>query len=218
MQLDVTDAQAIDAAVTRVIDTCNRIDVLVNNAGIAGLAALEEMPDAEIDRMMQVNFIAPVRLSRAVLPTMRAQGHGRIIMVSSLSALVGLPGETIYSASKAALEAMAEGLRYEVDRFNISVSVIEPGLFNTAMQDKTVMNAVCPPDSPYAPLLKHLQPGSGIQYRAGRRPVAGRRVAGTYCRRGKSCIPLSRGRAGRDGDGDHQRVLMQKRGNGSSAP
>ena len=207
VQLDVTDAQAIDAAVTRAIDTCNRIDVLVNNAGVAGLAALEEMPDAVIDRMMQVNFIAPVRLSRAVLPHMRAQGHGRIIMVSSLSALVGLPGEAIYSASKAALEAMAEGLRYEVDRFNISVSVIEPGLFNTALADKmagrdgvsacffgdgavaegefhecmnlaalwqlpvlfvcennqyamgTALGVVYPPDSPYAPLLQHLQQG-----------------------------------------------------------
>lgn len=159
VQLDVTDERAIHAAVARAIDVCGRVDVLVNNAGVAGLAALEEMPDAVIEHMMQVNFIAPVRLSRAVLPHMRAQRHGRIIMVSSLSALVGLPGEAIYSASKAALEAMAEGLRYEVDRFNISVSVIEPGLFNTAMQGKTVMSAVCPPDSPYAPLLQHLQQG-----------------------------------------------------------
>ena len=166
VQLDVTDARAIDAAVARAIDSCGRVDVLVNNAGVAGLAALEETPDAVIDDMMQVNFIAPVRLSRVVLPHMRAQGHGRIIMVSSLSALVGLPGEAIYSASKAALEAMAEGLRYEVDRFNISVSVIEPGLFNTALADKMALGAVCPPDSPYAPLLQHLQ--QGVASSAGR--------------------------------------------------
>ena len=160
VQLDVTDAQAIDTAVARAIDTCNSIDVLVNNAGVAGLAALEEMPDAVIDRMMQVNFIAPVRLSRAVLPHMRAQGHGRIIMVSSLSALVGLPGEAIYSASKAALEAMAEGLRHEVERFNIAVSVVEPGLFNTAMPGKIAQGAVCAPGSPYASLVKHLRQGA----------------------------------------------------------
>ena len=159
LQLDVTDVKAIDSSVAQVISGSGRIDILINNAGIARLAALEDLPDADIDYLMKVNFMAPVRLSKAVLPYMRAQNHGRIIMVSSLSALVGLPGEAIYSASKAALEAMAEGLRYEVDRFNISVSVIEPGLFNTAMPDKMVMNAACPPDSPYAPLLKHLQQG-----------------------------------------------------------
>ena len=159
LQLDVTDVKAIDSSVAQVISGSGRIDILINNAGIARLAALEDLPDADIDSLMKVNFMAPVRLSKAVLPYMRAQNHGRIIMVSSLSALVGLPGDAIYSASKAALEAMAEGLRYEVDRFNISVSVIEPGLFNTAMPDKMVMNTLCPPDSPYAPLLKHLQQG-----------------------------------------------------------
>ncbi len=157
VQLDVTDAQAVSDAVARAIDVSGRIDVLVNNAGIGRLAALEDMTDGDIDQVMQVNFIAPVRLSRAALPAMRAQGYGRIIMVSSLSALVGLPGETIYCASKAALEAMAEGLRHEVGCFNIAVSVVEPGSFNTAMPGKIAQGAVCPPDSPYAPLLQHLQ-------------------------------------------------------------
>ena len=159
LQLDVSDAKAIDTAITQVISGSGRIDVLINNAGVARLAALEDLPDADIDYVMKVNFIAPLGLSKAVLPYMRSQGSGNIIMVSSLSALVGLPGETVYSASKAALEAMAEGLRYEVDRFNISVSVIEPGLFNTAMADRTAEGAICPPGSPYAPLIEHLHEG-----------------------------------------------------------
>ncbi len=157
VQLDVTDPQAVSDAVARAIDVSGRIDVLVNNAGIGRLAALEDMTDDEIDQVMHVNFIAPLRLSRAVLPVMRAQDYGRIIMVSSLSALVGLPGETIYCASKAALEAMAEGLRHEVGCFNIAVSVVEPGSFNTAMPGKIALGAACPPESPYAPLLQHLQ-------------------------------------------------------------
>ena len=159
LQLDVTDTGAINSVVEQVVDTCGRIDVLINNAGVARLAALEDLPDVDIDYVMKVNFIAPALLSKAVLPVMRTQGYGRIIMISSLSALVGLPGETIYSASKSALEAMAEGLRYEVDRFNISVSVVEPGLFNTAMPDKLARNFVCPAGSPYTPLIKHLRQG-----------------------------------------------------------
>ena len=159
LQLDVTDTEAIKSAVEQVIGNSGRIDVLINNAGVARLATLEDLPEIDIDHVMKVNFIAPALLSKAVLPAMRTQGYGRIIMISSLSALVGLPGETIYSASKAALEAMAEGLRYEVDRFNIYVSVVEPGLFNTAMPDKIARNIVCPADSPYAPLIKHLRQG-----------------------------------------------------------
>ena len=159
LQLDVTDPEAINSAVEQVIGGSGRIDVLINNAGVARLGVLEDLPDVDIDNLLKVNFIAPVRLSKAVLPYMRAQNYGRIIMVSSLSALVGLPGETIYSASKAALEAMAEGLRYEVDRFNISVSVVEPGLFNTAMSDKLARNFVCPSGSAYAALMEHLQQG-----------------------------------------------------------
>ena len=166
LQLDVTDPEAINSAVEQVIGGSGRIDVLINNAGIARLAALEDLPGVDIDYLMKVNFTAPVLLSKAVLPTMRTQGYGRIIMMSSLSALVGLPGEAIYSASKAALQAMAEGLRYEVDRFNIAVSVVEPGLFNTAMPDKIANSFVCPPGSPYAPLIKHLQ--QGIVSSAGR--------------------------------------------------
>ena len=166
LQLDVTDNAAINAAVQRVINDCECLDVLINNAGITCLTALEDVPDAVMDELFRVNFSAPLRLSRAVLPYMRAQGQGRIIMVSSLSALLGLPGETLYSASKAALEAMAEGLRYEVERFNIRVSVVQPGLFSTALPEKLAHNAVCPEGSPYTPLVEHLR--KGIRASAGR--------------------------------------------------
>jgi len=157
LPLDVTDKVQMKSTITEIIDRTGRLDVLINNAGIAMPAALEDLSDADLDYVMKVNFFAPVHLSRAVLPQMRKQKYGRIIMLSSLSALLGLPGESMYSASKSALEAVAEGLRHEVERFNVYVSVIEPGLFNTGMPDKIAGSFICPPDSPYTSLIKHLQ-------------------------------------------------------------
>ena len=155
--LDVTDRKVINIAVKTIIDKENKIDVLVNNAGIAIPGALEDISESCIDLIMQTNFFGPIWLSRAVLPYMRQNQHGRIIMVSSLSALVGLPGEAIYGASKAALETAAEALHHEVDRFGIKVSVIEPGSFNTGMPRKIADNYLSPPGSPYAKLIQFLR-------------------------------------------------------------
>ncbi|MGH8248664.1 MAG: SDR family oxidoreductase, partial [Gammaproteobacteria bacterium] len=131
LALDVTDRHAVHQVVADVIRRSGRIDVLVNNAGIHIPGSVEDVSDEDIELVMRTNFFGPVWLTRCVLPYMRAQKSGRIIMVSSLSALVGLPVESLYCASKAALEGFAEGLRYEVDRFGIRVSAVEPGLFKT---------------------------------------------------------------------------------------
>ncbi len=141
------------------------VDVLINNAGMSVPGALEDLTDADIEAVMAVNFLAPLRLSRAVLPGMRAAGGGRILMLSSLSARVGLPGEGIYAAAKAALEAASESLRHEVARFNVHVSVVEPGLFETAMPAKLLAGWRCPAGSVYAPLVAFLR--AGMQARAG---------------------------------------------------
>ena len=156
IELDVTDRKAIQAAVAGVIASAGRIDVLINNAGIAATGAFEDIAEDVLQRIFNTNLYGPIWLTRAVLPHMREQQAGRIIMVSSLSALVGLPGDSAYAASKAALEAAAESLRYEVERFGIRVSVIEPGLFNTAMPAKMAETASCPEDSAYQPLIAHL--------------------------------------------------------------
>jgi NAD(P)-dependent dehydrogenase (short-subunit alcohol dehydrogenase family) len=172
--LDVTDRRAITAAVGQVIAIGARIDVLVNNAGVNALGSFEDMLEADLERAMQTNFYGPVWLTRAVLPYMRAQGGGRIIMVSSLSALIGLPGDSFYCASKAALQNAAEGLRHEVSRFGIHVSVIEPGLFRTRMPEKTAAGGSFPPGSPYAPLIDFLVARSQSRLDAGDDP---RRIA-----------------------------------------
>lgn len=170
LQLDVTDREEIARRVQEIIREQGRIDVLVNNAGINIAGAAEDLGDQDIDLVMRTNFFGPVWLSRAVLPAMRARNRGRIIMVSSLSALVGLPGDSLYCASKAALEGFAEGLRYEVDRFGIGVCVIEPGLFRTGMPAKIISTFRSGADSTYAPLSRHLQERARARLGAGDDP------------------------------------------------
>lgn len=155
-QLDVTDAAAAGSLVGDIVTAAGGIDILVNNAGIAHPGALEDVDAAALGRVMETNFFGAIWTTRAVLPVMRKQGSGMVIMVSSLSALVGLPGEGIYGASKAALEVAAEALRYEVERFGIRVIVLEPGAYATAMPGKIATAGAGPENSPYAPLIAYL--------------------------------------------------------------
>ena len=154
--LDVRDKDAVSRTVTKVQAAAGRIDVLINNAGITKTAALEDMPAADVEAIMATNFFGPLWVTRAVLPYMRAQCSGCIVNLSSLSGLIGLPGDSIYAASKAALEITSEGLRHEVARFNIRVCVVEPGFFNTRMPEKMSNPETVDPRSPYAPLTSYL--------------------------------------------------------------
>ncbi len=159
LQLDVTDPASIAAAVKSVLtQTGNTLDAVVHNAGVAVAGVLEDLPDADIRRVMETNFFGVLALTRALLPTFRAQGHGRIVFVSSQAALAGQPGNSIYAASKWALEGWAESLAYEVDPFGIDVVVIEPGPYRTEIWNSTQW--VKPPNSAYLPWLRQLQQGA----------------------------------------------------------
>ncbi len=160
IHMDVANSVSIDQGIVEVLAAADQLDVLINNAGIAIPGAFEDMPWDALEQVMNANFFGALHVTRAVLPHMRKRGQGKIIMVSSLSALVGLPGMAAYSASKAALELAAESLRLEVDRFGISVSVIEPGAFNTAMPGKIAADLAELLPSPYHDLLQHLHTGS----------------------------------------------------------
>ena len=151
--LDVTKPQSIEAAVKSILSESGRIDVLVNNAGIECPGPFEDTPEADFRRVMETNFFGPYLVTRAVLPAMRDRQAGCIIMVSSLSALVGLPCSSAYTASKFALEGATECLRHEVGRFNIRVTLIEPGRFDTPMGDKLAETGPYPSDSPYKALM-----------------------------------------------------------------
>lgn len=128
--LDVTDAERG----SEVIDDI-RPDVLINNAGYALSAPMEMVPDADAERLLTTMLIAPIRLARLAIPHMRDRGWGRIVNVSSIMGRVSMPLTGWYQAAKHGLEAASDSLRMEVARDGISVVLIEPGMFATAIFD-----------------------------------------------------------------------------------
>jgi NAD(P)-dependent dehydrogenase (short-subunit alcohol dehydrogenase family) len=156
VQLDVTDPASIEAAVATVLSEAgNTLDAVVHNAGIAVAGVLEDLPDADVRRVMDTNFFGVLKLTRALLPIFRPQRHGRIVLLSSQAAFAGQPGNSMYCASKWALEGWAESLAYEVDPFGIDVVLIEPGPYRTEIWNSTKW--VVPADSAYLPWLKRLR-------------------------------------------------------------
>lgn len=168
LELDVTDAASRAAAIERIERAHGCLDVLVNSAGILRLGAVEDLPEAAWREVMEVNFFAPLLLTQRVLPLMRRRGGGAVIMLSSLSGLVGLPTESAYAASKFALEGATEALRHEVAPFGIKVAVIEPGAVATEFTERAVEGAVG--DSVYADLLELRQDSRSSGDAAGMTP------------------------------------------------
>jgi NAD(P)-dependent dehydrogenase (short-subunit alcohol dehydrogenase family) len=130
-RLNVADFDAIPGFIENVVRDYGRIDVLVNNAGFAVAGFAEDMKLDEIRLQFETNFFGQVAITQAVLPAMRRQGSGHIIMVSSISGLHGALSISSYSASKFALEGWSESLRLEVNALGIKVVLVEPGSFQT---------------------------------------------------------------------------------------
>lgn len=138
IQLDVTDQKSIDAAVSSVLEEKSRIDVLVNNAGLSSYGPIEYFSIEEIESVFDTNLLGVVRVTQAVLPSMRNSRSGIIINISSISGVKVFSMTGVYAASKHALEALSEALRYELHPFNIRVSLIEPGNFETPLMEKVI--------------------------------------------------------------------------------
>ena len=132
---DVCDAESTQAAIAEVLKQADHIDVVISNAGFGISGAVEFTDIAEAQRQMDVNFMGAVRFTQAVLPQLRKQGYGRIIYTSSVAAILSVPYQSFYSASKAAINAMALALANEVREFGISVSVMMPGDVRTGFTD-----------------------------------------------------------------------------------
>ncbi|KAA0120608.1 SDR family NAD(P)-dependent oxidoreductase [Mycolicibacterium sp. P9-22] len=128
---DVSDAAAVRAAAATAVETFGRIDVLVNNAGYTLLAGIEEATDADIQDQFATNAFGVFNATRAVLPAMRAQQGGRVIVMSSVAGVSASPGLGYYAASKHAVEGFAEALSKEVRPHGIKVTIVQPGLFRT---------------------------------------------------------------------------------------
>lgn len=133
LEHDVCDPASNKSVISSIVEQTGRLDVLVNNAGVGSFGALETLYDGHLRDVMETNFFGAVDLTRAALPVMRAQQGGRIIFVTSVAGFVGVPGESIYCASKFALEGLAESLAFEVARFGVQVSTVRPAFFNTGM-------------------------------------------------------------------------------------
>src|SRR4029077_11517602 len=129
--LDVDSDNSVQNGVKELLDETARLDVLLNNAGYVLTGGAEETSIAEAKAQLETDFFGAVRMAKAVLPTMRKQGFGQIINISSLAVALPVPFEGYYAAAKAALLAWSEALRHEVKSLGIKVSVIEPGFFKT---------------------------------------------------------------------------------------
>ena len=129
--LDVTNFDALPGFVDAVVRDHGRLDVLINNAGFAVAGFAEDIKLEELRRQFETNFFGAVAMTKAVLPTMRRQHSGHIIMVSSIGGLLGSVSVSSYSASKHALEGWSESLRLEVNALGIKVVLVEPGAYLT---------------------------------------------------------------------------------------
>lgn len=127
MRMDVDDDDSVQWGIEAVVRRAGRLDVVINNAGIGIAGAVEDTTIAEARAQLETNFYGALRVCRAALPIMRAQGSGTIINISSVGGLVGVPLQALYCASKFALEGLSEALRLEVRPFGIRVVLVEPG-------------------------------------------------------------------------------------------
>lgn len=131
LRLDVDDAEATAEFSERMLVEHGAVDVLVNNAGIMAEGFAEEFDEAELRRLFETNFFAATRLTRAFVPAMRERRRGWVINVSSIGGRFAVPSHAGYHASKFALEGWSEALRYELRPFNVFVTLVEPGVFDT---------------------------------------------------------------------------------------
>ena len=149
MALDVTDEESMRAAVDRVVDEQGAVGALVNNAGYSQSGAIETVAMEDVRRQFETNVFGLMRMCQLVLPGMRERGHGRIVNISSMGANFTFPGGGVYHATKYAVEAISDALRFEVKAFGVDVVVIQPGLIRTEF-GATGASGVRTENGPYA--------------------------------------------------------------------
>jgi short-subunit dehydrogenase len=131
LRADLADPAQVRCLAEQAQQVAGRVDVLVNNAGIGWAGAFAQMSPEDADRLVAVNLVAPVHLTRLLLPPMLARRSGYLMFVGSIAGRMGVAGESVYSATKAGLDAFAESLRLEVRGAGIGVGVLVPGVVET---------------------------------------------------------------------------------------
>lgn len=165
---DITEKEQIDNAISQILAQENRIDILINNAGMGMVGAVEDATKEDITRLFNLNLIGTVQMMSAVLPKMREQKQGQIINISSIGSEMGLPFRGFYSASKSALDKVTEAMRYEVSSWNVEVCSLHLGDIKTNIVDNRVKSAVSEPyqsifDKVYSLMNAHVDKGSEPQ-------------------------------------------------------
>jgi NADP-dependent 3-hydroxy acid dehydrogenase YdfG len=138
LALDVTDESSMQAAVAEVQQAEGAVGVLINNAGYSQGGALEQIPPETVRRQFDTNVFGAIRMAQLVLPAMRAQRWGKIVNIGSMGGRLTFPGGGLYHATKYALEAISDALRFEVKGFGVDVVLIEPGLITTEFAKNAV--------------------------------------------------------------------------------
>lgn len=162
---DITDNTQVQNAVTEILKTENRIDILINNAGMGMVGSVEDSSQEEILKLFNLNLVGSVQMMSAVLPQMREQKLGKIINISSIGSEMGLPFRGFYSASKSALDKVTEAIRYEVSPWNIDVCTLHLGDIKTKIAENRVKTKVSEPyqktfEKIYAIMNAHVDDGT----------------------------------------------------------
>lgn len=165
LSVDITEKEQIDAAIHQILTQENRIDILINNAGMGMVGAVEDATKEDITRLFGLNLTGAVQMMTAVLPKMRSQKQGQIINISSIGSEMGLPFRGFYSASKSALDKVTEAIRYEVNPWNIEVCSLHLGDIKTNIAENRVKSEVSEPyrntfDKVYSLINAHVDQGT----------------------------------------------------------
>jgi NADP-dependent 3-hydroxy acid dehydrogenase YdfG len=150
LALDVCDEASMSAAVSAVTEAEGAVGVLVNNAGYSQSGAVESVPLDQVRRQFETNVFGLLRMCQLVLPGMREQGWGKIVNIGSMGGKLTFPGGGLYHATKYAVEAISDALRFEVRGFGVDVILVEPGLIVTGFADAATATVTADADGPYA--------------------------------------------------------------------
>lgn len=162
---DITEKEQIDNAINQILEKEKQIDVLINNAGMGMVGAVEDATKEDITKLFNLNLVGAVQMITAVMPTMREQKEGQIINISSIGSEMGLPFRGFYSASKSALDKVTEAMRYEVNQWNVEVCTLHLGDIKTNIADHRVKSNISKPyelifNKVYALMNAHVDSGT----------------------------------------------------------
>jgi len=195
LELDVDDENSVKNAIRKILDQKQRIDILVNNAGWGLWGCVEDVSVDEFKAQFDTNFFSIIRLIQEVGPTMRTQGSGKIINISSVAGRIGFPASPAYISSKFALEGLSECLRLEMAPFGIDVIIIEPGVIKTNFLNPVKLAKKSESDTAYRDITTKVVSGVKMMAEMGTHP---KEVADAVVKSIKDDKPLPRYIVGND--------------------